>query len=182
MIEIKNDPISGVINAFQQLYPHVSCEIWYDDRLPRHGKNRRCGETLFPDDGTVPIISIRPDIPFSAVPEIMAHELAHAAAPDDDKHSEKWTAAYDAIYDRYNKNLESKCEYSGEAPMDGLKPCPFCGGDADMAYKKGLRINRNEWIIHCHSCNIEISGAPDWAVSDLLAVWNRRAGDEAVDD
>lgn len=29
-----------------------------------------------------------------------------------------------------------------------LKPCPFCGGEAEM-----LNYSENEWLVHCRMCD-----------------------------
>lgn len=54
--------------------------------------------TLFPDDGSDPVIYIDGDVPYVACAELLAHELAHVLFPDDD-HGETWKAACDMIWE-----------------------------------------------------------------------------------
>lgn len=43
------------------------------------------------------------EIPIAAGVEVLAHELAHVAAPEDQTHGEAWQAAFDRIFDEYNR-------------------------------------------------------------------------------
>lgn len=54
-----------------------------------------------------------------------------------------------------------------------LKPCPFCGGEAEM-----LNYSENEWLVHCRMCD---GMAERWRKTEKEAIeqWNRRANDEA---
>ena len=59
--------------------------------------------------------------------------------------------------------------------MDELKPCPFCGGEAEYQQKK-VRII-------CKKCEAQIVGAKafkfTWNYPNYLArLWNRRAEHE----
>ena len=113
-IKSKNDPISGVIQAVQELYPDLEADIWYDDTMEFKGEDRICGETVFPLDGTTPIIRINARIPFYAVPEIIAHELAHVKEPEDVNHGEKWEKAFNAIFMQYSKNMKQILKQKGD--------------------------------------------------------------------
>ena len=53
--------------------------------------------TVFPDDGSEPVIYIDGDIPYVAVAELVCHEVAHVLFPDDD-HGETWQAACDMLW------------------------------------------------------------------------------------
>ena len=56
---------------------------------------------------------------------------------------------------------------------DDLKPCPFCGGKADIIYMNMFGIYR----ITCNNCwlCVEDSFAPTRVSKDtLIAWWNRR--------
>ena len=49
-----------------------------------------------------------------------------------------------------------------------LKPCPFCGGKAN------LRLDTGHYIVECPTCHAEIWHWQE-EPSDAIADWNRRA-------
>jgi Lar family restriction alleviation protein len=53
--------------------------------------------------------------------------------------------------------------------MSELKPCPFCGGKADIDAPTG---SRNDRLVYCKTCFASICGD---ATPDAIAAWNRRA-------
>jgi Lar family restriction alleviation protein len=61
-----------------------------------------------------------------------------------------------------------------------LKPCPFCGGEAETAYA----INDyNRWGAYCKGCGASVEaadwkGAPDTEKA-AIAAWNRRYKEDA---
>ena len=54
--------------------------------------------------------------------------------------------------------------------MSELKPCPFCGGEADWFWDG---INQR-WQIHCEDCTAVISCD---GLEDAIEAWNRRVED-----
>lgn len=52
-----------------------------------------------------------------------------------------------------------------------LKRCPFCGGKAKLAFRKGI----DDWAkVYCTKCGVNyIYEKPEQAI----AAWNRRAGE-----
>ena len=113
------------------------------------------GLTIFPDDGSTPIVCISAEAPISAAPELLAHELAHVATPEDTEHGESWSAASEAIFKKYNELLDTMIPdepepiLSPHQPGDGgiltmplrdnvpepptddwqLTTCPVCGAE-----------------------------------------------------
>lgn len=69
--------------------------------------NRAFGLTIFPDDGSAPIVCVSAEAPISAAPELLAHELAHVATPEDRDHGKAWQTANRAIGDKYDELLNS---------------------------------------------------------------------------
>lgn len=77
--------------------------------------------------------------------------------------------------------------------MAELKPCPFCGGEAD--YRKS-RINSQDVVyVHCKNCNARTNlvflDKPHWHIGEpinrytvqeakdiAMELWNRRADNE----
>lgn len=53
--------------------------------------------TVFPDDGSTPVIYIDGDVPYVSVAELICHEVAHVLFPDDD-HGETWQAASSMLW------------------------------------------------------------------------------------
>ena len=56
----------------------------------------------YPDDGSIPIVSIFAEYPVSILVEILAHELAHVAVGPGHDHDGLWEEAFENIYQEYN--------------------------------------------------------------------------------
>lgn len=102
-----NDPSAIVARAFAELYPGIDYHAQFVPDLCDESGNRAFGLTIFPDDGSTPIVCISAEAPVSAAPELLAHELAHVATPEDRDHGEAWKAAEKAIGDKYDELLNS---------------------------------------------------------------------------
>ena len=61
-------------------------------------------------------------------------------------------------------------------PIPGLKPCPFCGGPAELHSARSDR--RRPSIVICASCETAGSEAPTG--KKAVAAWNTRAGETAL--
>lgn len=69
--------------------------------------------------------------------------------------------------------------------MDELKPCPFCGGEAELYRmkrdrRKVMGVYHTIATIKCTSCTAQVSQAGAWeerAIENAAHQWNRRAGD-----
>lgn len=96
-----NDPSAIVARAFAELYPGIDYHAQFVPDLCDESGNRAFGLTIFPDDGSAPIVCISAEAPISAAPELLAHELAHVATPEDKDHGEAWQTAEKAIGDKY---------------------------------------------------------------------------------
>ena len=95
-----NDPFSLVWEAFHNLYPDKECEIYYDqhEETDQSDDSKEYGSTLFPDDGSIPIVNIYAEYPVNILVEILAHV---AVGPDHD-HDGLWKEAFENIYQEYN--------------------------------------------------------------------------------
>ena len=102
-----NDPSAIVARAFAELYPGIDYHAQFVPDLCDESGNRAFGLTIFPDDGSAPIVCISAEAPISAAPELLAHELAHVATPEDRDHGEAWKAAEKAIGDKYDELLNA---------------------------------------------------------------------------
>lgn len=57
--------------------------------------------------------------------------------------------------------------------MNDLKPCPFCGGEADcnnVAFEKG---NKKMWAVECIECGVVSNFF--YTEEKAIEAWNRRA-------
>jgi len=101
VITLPNNPIELVIRAAQNLYPDLDVKIWFNP-----GLNQECGEALALlvtcEDGSIEIY-VSTNVPFYAIPEIIAHELAHLVALPDDDHSQRWEEAFNLIAEEYTR-------------------------------------------------------------------------------
>lgn len=108
----ENDPFVIVMQAFRNLYPsHEFTVDWsYIDEKDDDGKPVY-GFTSFNRDGTIEVF-VSCSITVSDAVEILAHELAHVAVGVNEDHGEIWEAAFEAIFQEYNRI--SAEEYGGE--------------------------------------------------------------------
>ena len=108
-----NDPFSLVWQAFHNLYPDKECEIYYDDHDDEEVSStseNEYGCTLFPEDGSTPVINIFANYPVKILVEILAHELAHVAVGSSHEHDETWNDAFEDIFQEYNRlGIERYC-------------------------------------------------------------------------
>jgi len=73
-----------------------------------------------------------------------------------------WATAYKQFSDDYDARLS-----------DRLKPCPFCGGDAELLEYEFL--DKPQYIIRCESCECEAE--PEVICRDkarAIEIWNNR--------
>lgn len=70
--------------------------------------------------------------------------------------------------------LEPTRTYSNHTAIDELKPCPFCGGDAEIYDFKDGR-----YLVECSntSCDVYPCTSIHYDKEDAIAAWNRRAED-----
>lgn len=59
--------------------------------------------------------------------------------------------------------------------MSELKPCPFCGGRAEMVSLKGITAK----YIECTNCKISTEVISDDKI--LFEIWNRRTNNAKTD-
>ncbi len=97
------DPMSFVIKAFLELYGNkYRVKIQFNPDIAKDMKPPY-GVTIFPDDKSTPVIEISPNIPYTAILEILIHELAHIVmGPKSMKHGNEWNTVYQRILKKYN--------------------------------------------------------------------------------
>lgn len=99
-----NDPFAMVWQAYRNLWPGrpaPSVEWCHIDENDAE-TGGAWGYTVFTDDGEIAVF-ISCDLKVMDAVEILAHELAHVAVGAAEDHGDKWEAAFDAIFQEYNR-------------------------------------------------------------------------------
>ncbi len=62
-----------------------------------------------------------------------------------------------------------------------LKPCPFCGGKADVA-KEAIPYQPTLYWVECGNDNCEVNPStyPVKSLDSAVVAWNRRSTDENI--
>lgn len=104
----KNDVFEMVYEAFQKVFPGKECVIqWVEHIYVRPGVEV-WGETVFPDDGGMPVVSVSAELPVKHAAEVLAHELAHVGVGPKRNHSAKWEKAFESIHQEYMDRVEKR--------------------------------------------------------------------------
>lgn len=112
-----NDPSSLVAQAFAEIYPSEEYEAILVDKITAEDGTEMVGCTTFPDDGTLPLIEVAGHIPAGAVPEVLAHELAHIVTVGDE-HGPEWKKSLRG----YLQQIQRACDRSFWNSGTGRKP------------------------------------------------------------
>lgn len=108
---IKNDPLPSLFEAFNTLYSDSeNIEVWFTDPSlikDDYGVPGK-GVTVFPHDGSDPIIYLDKSLPIENVTEILAHEMAHVIAGPDAGHGDRWSNAFDALKYLYDEDMKRR--------------------------------------------------------------------------
>ena len=151
-----NDPTAIVALAFRELYPRLEYYAQYVPGLEDEEGKPAYGLTIFPDDGSTPIVCISAEVPISAGPELLAHELAHVAAGEAVEHGPEWKAAEEAIFQKYNEILDAKIP---DEPVEVTVTPHEVGDDGILAMPLKANIpdpQRDDWkLVTCPICGAE---------------------------
>jgi hypothetical protein len=126
MIQIVNNPFEAVIKAATSIYPDMEAAVQFNPTI----KFKKilfftfgcCGFTTFRDN-RIPLIDISTNIPFEAIVETMAHELAHIICGPGSKHDEQWSRTFERIKEEYDRLSAEKVGCIGdilENPVSGV--------------------------------------------------------------
>lgn len=111
-----NDMFSMVWRAFKNLYPDKECKCqWVPELEKSEDGEQPLGVTTFTDDGEV-YVDIVATLAVTDAIEIFAHELAHVAVGEGEKHGKAWEEAFDKIFDEYNRIGDE--EFDVHNPVD----------------------------------------------------------------
>ena len=97
-----NDPFAIVWQAFKNLYPDKDCICQFAVLDADKSGKAPYGVTDFQPDGRV-FVFVDGNMKIADAVEVFAHELAHVAVGIDADHGEEWEAAFDAIFNEYNR-------------------------------------------------------------------------------
>lgn len=133
MISLFHDPIAGVLDACNEMFPGIDDIKIEFAVMSTRGKNRMYGATEFDAEGNLLAVTINARCPLFAVPEIIAHEIAHVVVhqmPERDKseddHGPTWDAVFGAILRTYTENMMAFAEQHECSILD-----PSTGSKAD---------------------------------------------------
>ncbi|SHJ74892.1 M78 family metallopeptidase domain-containing protein [Tepidibacter formicigenes] len=96
MIKYINNPFEDIVKIMNDIDPNINADIQFNPSLK--GKDfGECGMVTFPADDSTPLIDISTNIPFEAMIEVLAHELAHIIAGEESEHNTEWNKAFQKI-------------------------------------------------------------------------------------
>ena len=58
--------------------------------------------------------------------------------------------------------------------MENLRPCPFCGGKANLTKEDNYGFVDNEWYADCGNCGLLFGFAKQYSKEEAIEAWNRR--------
>jgi hypothetical protein len=105
MIEFLNNPYTWVLEAAEKVSPGISAEVVFYDRLQwrKEFDHHAWGVTIFPDDGTDPLIVLRADLNLVESTEILAHELTHVIVGEKEEHNEIFELKFEELHRVYDE-------------------------------------------------------------------------------
>ena len=98
-----NDGCALVFKAFKNLYPEKKCVCALDNNLYTADGTEVWGLTTDPQDGSELVVMVSANQNVNCMIETLAHELAHVAVGVKHEHDEHWDAAFEAIFEEYNR-------------------------------------------------------------------------------
>ena len=56
-----------------------------------------------------------------------------------------------------------------------LKPCPFCGGEAEVTDKDNYGFSNGDWMVFCNECHTYLGFDSQYETPEqAIEAWNRR--------
>lgn len=115
MIKIIN-PLEHLISLVSKKYPNLKCLILFNSDYQK--ENEGYANTLFPDDGSDPIITIDGSVPFTDCLELIAHELSHVICHQEFKidlttksekesHNDIWEKEFQSIFELFTNTYQT---------------------------------------------------------------------------
>lgn len=107
-MNIINNPIEMLQKVMDEHYPDLKVDIYFGEQ-ETNGVDK-LGVTIFPDDGSQPVIEVNPYIPLAHITEIVAHELAHVIAGVEAEHGEAWETEFENISTLFFGEFQKRAE------------------------------------------------------------------------
>ena len=160
-----DEPVSLLVSSARQIFPDLSTKVVLVDGLAK--AEGAWGMTWWPDesgarhplweDGISALIQIDGAAAYYAMPDILAHELAHAVAGPDDGHGEHFADAYRRIHTAFCSahGAEPTAEHLAEldelinsartGQPNGTEPMLSDGPLAEIAAERRRQIEAEGW-------------------------------------
>lgn len=105
MIKFLNNTHAWVLEAAEKVSPGISADVVFYDREQwrKEFDKGSWGVTIFPDDGTDPLIVIRADLNLVESTEILAHELTHVIVGEKEEHNEIFEKNFEELHKLYDE-------------------------------------------------------------------------------
>ena len=59
--------------------------------------------------------------------------------------------------------------------MEELKPCPFCGGEAEVTDEDSYGFSNGDWFVCCNECHTYLGFDSQYETpQEAIEAWNRR--------
>lgn len=102
-VYVLGSPFELMLKVFEEKYPEIDCAIVWAENLKR--ETGAWGTTEF---GKTILINIDIDLPIRNAPEVLGHELAHAAAGPNAGHSEEWKQIFEELRVLFNEAMKAE--------------------------------------------------------------------------
>lgn len=102
------NPFTLIAEITEKLWPEINCNVYFADT--EHFQNGAKALTIFPDDGSKPVICISPNVPFGATVELLTHGLSHVIAGKNAVRGPKQESVFSRIHEEYKRHVETLSE------------------------------------------------------------------------
>lgn len=106
------------------------------------------------------------------IAEMTVEKLAELRITDTENSNGFWTGDFDGYSCDWDEALGMEVDWLNEEVEDGIKRCPFCGGEAETNNLMKPDINDRCWI-ECRECGISTKICDN--EQEAIDAWNRRA-------
>ncbi|MED1863399.1 hypothetical protein P4V41_08015 [Fictibacillus nanhaiensis] len=105
-VDFVNNPFDLLIGILEENYSEIDFKIVIGNQLT-DGK-RTLGYTLFPEDGSTPLIEIHPSLSIQDATEVLAHEATHVITGEKVEHGEEWKKVFNRIHELFEEGVNER--------------------------------------------------------------------------